>query len=208
MSVTVDKILKTATEWIGKSDRTGTHKEIIDLYNTQKPLPRGYKVQYTDAWCATFVTAVFLKAGGADLIKPECSCGYMIEGLKRMNIFIENENYTPKKGDLVFFDWQDIGTGDNKGWADHVGIVESINGDKFTTIEGNINHAVGRKTYKINQLYLRGFATPNYRRKTNDELAREVITGLWGNGQHRKKALTDAGYDYKAVQAIVNKLLS
>ena len=43
--------------------------------------------------------------------------------------------------------------------------------------------------------------------KTATELAREVIDGKWGNGDDRKERLTDAGYDYKAVQAEVNRLL-
>ena len=43
--------------------------------------------------------------------------------------------------------------------------------------------------------------------KTVDELAREVIRGLWGNGTDRKNRLTAAGYDYYAVQARVNELL-
>lgn len=43
--------------------------------------------------------------------------------------------------------------------------------------------------------------------KTVDELAREVIRGLWGNGTERKNRLTEAGYDYTAVQNRVNELL-
>lgn len=43
--------------------------------------------------------------------------------------------------------------------------------------------------------------------KTVETVAKEVIRGNWGNGQERKKRLAAAGYDYKAVQAMVNKLL-
>ena len=45
-------------------------------------------------------------------------------------------------------------------------------------------------------------------KKSNEEIAKEVIKGLWGNGQERKDRLKAAGYDYTAVQAIVNKLMS
>lgn len=38
-------------------------------------------------------------------------------------------------------------------------------------------------------------------------IAQEVIDGKWGNGVVRKNKLTNAGYDYKEVQRIVNKLL-
>ncbi|HEN3196485.1 TPA: hypothetical protein U4689_000635 [Streptococcus agalactiae] len=43
--------------------------------------------------------------------------------------------------------------------------------------------------------------------KTIDELAREVISGKWGNGEERKRRLTQAGYDYYAIQRRVNQLL-
>ena len=43
--------------------------------------------------------------------------------------------------------------------------------------------------------------------KTVEELAREVIAGKWGNGEERKIKLTNAGYDYSAVQAKVNEIL-
>jgi len=43
--------------------------------------------------------------------------------------------------------------------------------------------------------------------KSIDELAHEVINGKWGNGADRKTALTNAGYDYSAVQNRVNEIL-
>lgn len=43
--------------------------------------------------------------------------------------------------------------------------------------------------------------------KTIEELAKEVISGKWGNGEERKRRLTNAGYDYKAVQKRVNELI-
>ena len=43
--------------------------------------------------------------------------------------------------------------------------------------------------------------------KTIEELAKEVIKGVWGNGSERKKRLTEAGYDYKEVQMKVNEIL-
>lgn len=44
-------------------------------------------------------------------------------------------------------------------------------------------------------------------KKSNEEIADEVIKGLWGNGTERKERLTKAGYDYDAIQDIVNKKL-
>ena len=44
-------------------------------------------------------------------------------------------------------------------------------------------------------------------KKTNEQIAKEVIQGKWGNGKERKERLTAAGYDYYAVQKIVNEML-
>lgn len=57
---------------------------------------------------------------------------------------------------------------------------------------------------------LNGFSkeiAPDNIRKTVDELAREVINGLWGNGQERKDKLAAAGYNYDDVQKRVNEIL-
>lgn len=45
-------------------------------------------------------------------------------------------------------------------------------------------------------------------KKSNEEIAKEVINGDWGNGQERKNRLTAAGYDYAAIQKLVNEMLS
>ena len=43
--------------------------------------------------------------------------------------------------------------------------------------------------------------------KSSSVVANEVINGLWGNGKDRKNKLTEAGYNYEAIQTIVNKEL-
>ena len=43
--------------------------------------------------------------------------------------------------------------------------------------------------------------------KTNEEIAKEVLAGKWGNGAERKNKLTKAGYNYATIQAIVNELV-
>lgn len=49
---------------------------------------------------------------------------------------------------------------------------------------------------------------PSLAKKSNEDLATEVIRGLWGNGQERKNRLEAAGYNYYAVQQIVNDRLA
>ncbi len=53
-----------------------------------------------------------------------------------------------------------------------------------------------------------GANTVDKNKKNNDQLANEVIQGKWGNGADRRDRLTKAGYDYKAIQSIVNERLA
>ncbi len=48
---------------------------------------------------------------------------------------------------------------------------------------------------------------PAKNKKTNEEIANEVIKGNWGNGEDRKTKLAEAGYDYNAIQKLVNEKL-
>lgn len=162
MPTTRSKIIAQAQSWLGCKESDGSHKKIIDTYNSHKPLARGYKVSYTDAWCATFVTACAIKCGATDIIPKECSCNKMIELLKRLGCWVENDAHVPAPGDLLFYDWEDKGTGDNTGVSDHVGIVEKVSGDSITIIEGNYDNACKRRTLKVNGRYIRGYGVPKY----------------------------------------------
>lgn len=140
----------------------GNHKFIIDLYNQIAPLPRGYKVTYSDAWCAVFVSAVGYKCRMEHIILSECSCSKMIALYKAKNLWVEDDGYTPNIADLVFYDWEDNGKGDNIGAPNHVGIVTSVSNGIITVIEGNKGNAVAIRNIHINGLYIRGYATPDY----------------------------------------------
>lgn len=157
------KFVSAAVSYIGCKESNGSHKQIIDLYNTIKPLPRGYKVKYTDDWCATFVSAMAVKCGLGAIIPQECSCEKQIELFQRMGAWIENDAYTPSAGDIIYYDWQDSGAGDNKGWSDHVGIVVSSNADTIKVIEGNNGDAVNYRSIAINGRYIRGFGVPDFK---------------------------------------------
>lgn len=156
------KVVEQAKAWLGYNEKDGSHKKIIDVYNSHKPLARGYKVKYTDAWCATFVSAVAIQLGYTDIMPTECSCNKMIELHKKLGIWIENENRVPNPGDILFYDWEDDGKGDNTGRSDHVGIVERVVGDTITVIEGNYKNAVTRRNIRVNGKNIRGYGVPKY----------------------------------------------
>ena len=208
-------VVKQAQDWIGLNEYDGTHMEIINLYNSQRLLPRGYKMTRKDSWCAATVSAIAIKNKYTDILPVECSCGEMVKKAITMGIWVENDGYTPSPGDIIMYDWGDSGKGDDKGWPDHVGIVERVANGKITVIEGNYANEMKRRLLDINGRYIRGFITPRYDleeipntdAKLLQEVAKEVIRGKWGNGQARKNRLEAAGYDYAEVQKIVNKLV-
>ena len=153
--------------WLGWSEANGKHKKIVDIYNNHKPLARGYKVQYTDEWCATAVSAAFVKAGLTDIGFTECSCNRMIDLYKAKGRWEERDSYVPKIGDILMYDWQDNGIGDNVGSADHVGLVAAINGTRLTIIEGNKNESVSYRSINANGKYIRGYCLPDYASKAS-----------------------------------------
>lgn len=67
-------------------------------------------------------------------------------------------------------------------------------GSKYAAVQKRVNEILGVTQSVVNK-------------KSNEELANEVIRGEWGNGQDRKNRLTSAGYDYTAIQNLVNKKL-
>lgn len=172
MAKYASKVVAQAKAWIGYNEANGSHKAIIDTYNSHKPLARGYKVKYTDAWCATFVSAVAVKLGYTDIIPTECSCSKMIELFKSLGAWNENDACTPNPGDIIFYDWEDNGVGDNKGNSDHVGIVEKVVGDTISIIEGNYSNSVKRRNLRVNGKYIRGYGVPKY----DKEIVQTVTT--------------------------------
>lgn len=217
MSATVNDVLNVARSWLGYSEANGKFVEILNVYNSHKPLARGYKIKKTDEWCDAFVSAVAIKAGAADLIGTEVGCEKHVEIFKKKGIWIEDGTIKPRVGDIIVFNWDEFSK-NNNGASDHIGIVEQQYGNTIVCIEGNRNESVARRTINVGWGYIRGFARPKYavaetpvtpvRKKDVDTIAREVIRGMWGNGAARKSALTKAGYDYNVIQKRVDELCS
>ena len=159
------RVVEQARSWLGYSESAGRHKKIIDLYNSRRPLPRGYAVKYTDAWCATYVSAVAIACDVTDIMPRECSCPVMISLYKQLGRWVENDGYKPQPADVIFYDFQDSGAGDNTGTSDHVGIVESVDGSAIVVLEGNYGDKVARRTLQVNGRYIRGYGVPDFASK-------------------------------------------
>lgn len=171
------KVVSIAQSYLGCNEANGSHKKIIDLYNSHKPLARGYAVKYTDAWCSTFASAVAIAAGLTDIIPTECGCEKHIQLFKNLGSWQENDAYVPSPGDYIFYDWDDNGSGDDTGSADHVGIVEKVSGKTITVIEGNYSNAVKRRTITVNGKNIRGYGVPKYSSKATGTSTGGTTTG-------------------------------
>lgn len=209
-----NKVVSIMKGWLGRKEANGTHKPIIDIYNAHKPLARRYKVKYTDEWCATTVSAAFITAGLTDIAPTECSCSRMIALYQAKGRWKEDDAYRPSPGDIIMYDWQDSGKGDNKGNPDHVGIVEKVVGNTITVIEGNKGEAVARRTIAVNGRYIRGYCLPDYKAKAATEPSHATTTykvvkgdSLWsiavkllGNGARYKEIKTLNGLKSDTIQ--------
>ena len=157
----LNNVLSIAQSYLGVEMGSAEHKKIVDAYNSVNPKPVGYTVKYSDDWCDVFVTTVFQQAGLSSLIGRECGVQRHIGIMQQKGVW--QGKVLPKAGDVITFDW------DGGGFADHIGIVESVKDGVVTTIEGNSspytssgNTKVNRKTYNWNASYIKGYARPNY----------------------------------------------
>lgn len=174
--------------WLGWTEANGKFRRIIDLYNTQNPLPRRYPVKYNDEWCAATVTAAGMAAGLQDIIYGECGCGKMIALYEDRGLWVEDDAYIPSPGDIIMYGWDDSGLGDNRGNPDHVGVVEQVVGGTITIIEGNKGGAVARRKLAVNGRYIRGYCTPDYAGKAeeDDDMTQEQFDKFMDNYLARK----------------------
>lgn len=203
-----EKVVATAEAWLGAKTGSAQHKEIIRIYNAQRPLPRGTQMQESWAWCAVFVSAVSLKLGLRDIMPTEMSCHQMMLLYKKLGRWVENDAYVPSPGDVILYDWQDgtnYASTDNTGTPDHVGIVTSCDGITIRVIEGNVSNKVDTRVLVVNGRHVRGFGIPDYASVATEEekpadktgdLARKIATEI-----------NDSGLDAVAVLAKVSALL-
>lgn len=151
-----------AKSWTGTKEGSKGHKQIVADYN--KACDKGRKMDVTTPWCAGFVGAVAEETGNvlADGIgvPVDCSCGKMIDKAKAAGIWNESDDYTPREGDIIIYDWKDNGKGDDTTGHDHTGIVTSAAAKSFVVTEGNKSNAVGTRRVNVNAKYIRGFICP------------------------------------------------
>ena len=118
--------------------------------------PNGHWCAFFVLWCANeaeIPTSIICKSVSCG------NCGYFMNWFKDNDRW-KDSNYTPKKGDLIFFDWE------SDGKANHIGIVDRVDGDYVITIEGNTG---GENGYMVMERQrnegILGYGIPNYELK-------------------------------------------
>lgn len=132
-------------------------------------------------WCAMFASFCLHYGGVDDADFPYASgCVYWTEKLVERDLYARSGDYTPKAGDLVFFDT------DGDGQANHVGIVlsEPDADGLFRTIEGNVDGCVQARSHALNEETLFGYGVlpENPEKAATDEIEAEGSDG--NNGQN------------------------
>lgn len=161
------KVVDTASSWLGTQEGTARHAELLNIYNAQRPLPRGTRMLSSWPWCAAFVSTVSLQCGLRDIMPTECGCPGMVRLYQELGRWIEDDAYVPSPADVIFYDWQDTGYGDNVGQSDHVGIVVGCTDGMMTIIEGNCDNAVKLRQIAVNARFIRGYGCPDYASKAD-----------------------------------------
>lgn len=174
----------TARSYYGAVQGDVVHKEIVDIYNSHKPLARSYPLKYIDHWCAGFVSAMAIKCELTDIIPTEVGCGKMIDLFKKLGCWQENDAYVPNPGDVIFYDWSDSGSGDNTTSPDHVGIVVRVTDGVIRVIEGNMGGKVWHRDVPVNGKHIRGFGVPDFAAKADEQEMnpgrfKDVRDGAW-----------------------------
>lgn len=156
-------LITEAERWLGTTEGSPEHEQILEVYNSFEPLAQGYPVKREDEWCATFVSFAAIRCGLTDIIPTECGCQRQIGLFDALGCWEEQDGYVPLPGDIIYYCRSDKNpTEDCTGWADHVGIVVGTCNGYIKVIEGNFNETVAYRYIKVDSAGIRGFALPNY----------------------------------------------
>lgn len=136
-----------------------------------------------------------------ELLAQDCK-----KAIKNVNSFMSKYNFNQNQFDALVSFAFNVGS-INQLTASGTRTLEQIS-SKITAYNksgGRVILGLVKRRAKEKEL----FDTPTSTtvKKSNEEIAKEVVAGKWGNGNARKTALTKAGYDYKTIQTLVNKLL-
>lgn len=151
--------------------------ELIEVYNTHKPLTRNIKYSKDmnpNGWCALFVSAVYILAGLSDLIVTEIGAWEFKDNAKKCGEWKSRESgYIPKRGDIVVYSWDAVK--DSKKYTQyHVGIITNSDASINYSTEGNVASRVMMIATPPNDKRIEGYWAVNFEEYAA-KLEREMI---------------------------------
>lgn len=173
MNITPKQVLTLAAKYIGYKEKASSK----DLYSFEGNAGSGnytmFQAELDKAgfwnnakqgfeWCTSFVAWCFWRIAGSEAKDILCLTGDYGAGCTAWARYYAGQGrlYSkPKVGDQYFQRGSD-------GLPCHTGIVESVSGSTFTTIEGNAGNMVKRVTRNVSGAY--GFGRPKYSEITED----------------------------------------
>ena len=164
---------------------------------TEKYYTIGYGHYGSDVKAGMKIT----KEKAEELFLQDCK-----KAIKNVNSFMSKYNFNQNQFDALVSFAFNVGS-INQLTASGTRTLEQIS-SKITAYNksgGRVIAGLVKRRAKEKELF--DAPTSTTVKKSNEEIAKEVVAGKWGNGNARKTALTKAGYDYKTIQSLVNKLL-
>lgn len=152
----------TALEYLGRCERDRSHTEIIDKYNSFRPLPRGRELNRWGNWNTAFVSVVAADCALGRIIPPECSVEEMVRAFTAKGRY-EAAGITPDIGDIVVF------KRDDEGICDRLGIIYEQDGKALTVIEGDKDGAVDFCVLDKEGTEIIGYCCPDFREAAKQE---------------------------------------
>lgn len=164
-----------------------------------------YPSYQAQAWCACFVSWIFMTAFGLETAKKLLKHWPYVYCPTLGSLFTKHAN--PQVGDIVIFY--------RNGTFAHTGIVTKVEGDRFWTIEGNTSGLAGivangggvfEKSYYNSQLPGTKFCRPDYSIITSVNTPSSPTSTSPSNPSKNWLEYGDTGNDVKVLQQKLNKL--
>ena len=166
MPYTRNQMVELFARYQGAQRGSARHRDLVNTFNRVRP--HGQVMNYTAPWCATAVTAIAIKGGYKPSNYPMgYNCSGMIDDARRLGMWEENDNFIPRKADLIIYYWSAPAGNCNAG-SSHIGQIISVNKTEktMTVREGNKGSGVvDTRTVPFGWRYIRGFITPRYTKK-------------------------------------------
>lgn len=140
----------------------GQRAEVVKIYNSFLPHPRGYIVKDTDQLCATYTSSVFISLGWTSIVPPECGARQLYRNMEAIGCSTADTKRVPQVGDLIFF-----GTKSNPNGINHVGIVVDLQNSNKRIVYYDISNSgrVGQHYIPVADPWICGYGLPDYASK-------------------------------------------